>query len=347
MAEMVEVTKQRTLVNPGRRRRRRMSMADKAAFVRRMKRARNAKRRKNAGPYSLRKTKKRRKRQVAYQASLYSRRRNTKRRRKNSFFGGIRKRLKKYTKRRKRNVSHIMTIYPGMNPGRRRRKTNRRRRKNTRKVVIVNMARRRRRHNARRRNYRRRRRNVVYRRRIKRGLYQYSSNPRRRRRRHNRVHYRRRRNPFGMSAGGGLFTKVIGVIGGMAVTKFASGLIPASFATGPMSYIATAVVAVAQGKIIGKVSRNPTLGNDMVVGGLALVAAKILNDYFPSIGAMTGISGLGLIGGSSFYVPQVNLSGNMGAFVVPQAVMGAIPAPTANVGATGTLGRLRRTGRLM
>jgi len=124
------------------------------------------------------------------------------------------------------------------------------------------------------------------------------------------------------------------------------GFVPASFQTGVMKYLATGVVAVAQGKLIGKVSKNTQLGDDFMVGGLALVVAQVLNDFFPSIGAYTGISGMGLIGGSSFYTPQVNQNGSMGTFVVPSATMGAIqgyaPAP-ANAGA----GRLRRTGRLM
>lgn len=275
-------------------------------------------------------------------------------------------------KRKKRNVSHIVVVRRRNPRGYKKgsfvktgaskstgkpigyyKKNPRRRKNNPRKVIIVNMARRRRTNKA------RRHRNVVYRKRIKRGVYQYSSNPgRRRRRRHNpgvrvyrrrrhsvgRRHHYRRRNPGMFSGTAG---KVLGVVGGLAVTKLLMGFVPASLNSGVLGYLTTGVVAVAQGKLIGKVAKNAALGEDMMVGGLAYLAAKVLNDFLPSIGGYTGISGMGLIGGSSFYVPQVQMGGNMGKFVTPSAVSGAIvaaaPAPSANTG----VGRLRRTGRLM
>ena len=137
--------------------------------------------------------------------------------------------------------------------------------------------------------------------------------------------------------------RVLGVVGGVAVTKVLSGFLPASFATGVLSYVGIGAIAVLQGKLVGKFSKSSQLGNDMMVGGLAYLAAKVLNDFFPSIGAYTGISGMGLIGGSSFYNPQVNLNGSMGSFVVPSAVMGAMPVMAASKG----VGAMRRTGRLM
>jgi hypothetical protein len=42
--------------------------------------------------------------------------------------------------------------------------------------------------------------------------------------------------------------------------------------------------------------------------------------------AMLG-SSLGLITGSSFFVPQVNLPGSMASFVVPAAVVSPVPVP--------------------
>jgi len=167
---------------------------------------------------------------------------------------------------------------------------------------------------------------------------------RHRARRSNPGYRRYRRNPSFL--GGGMVARIGGVLGGVAVTKLLMGFVPTSFQTGIMKYLATGVVAVAQGKLIGIFSKYTQLGDDFMVGGLALLVAQVLNDYFPSIGAYTGMSGMGLIGGSSFYTPQVNQNGQMGTFVVPSATMGAIsaayPAP-ANAG----VGRLRRTGRLM
>ncbi len=327
---MIQVEKRRRVVNPGRRRK--MSMVDKLAFVRRMKRARGLK----ANP-SRRKNKK-------YAKSMI---RKLTGRKAPKFLGHTR------VKRRRPNVSSIITVYPAMkssNPGRRKRRTYKRK---VNKGAVSNMATRRRRRTYKARVTRRRRRhNVVYRKRIKRGMYAYSSNPGRRRRRHYRRHnvarrhnVRRRRYNPGIGVGGGVVTKVLGVIGGVAVTKLLCGFLPASLATGPLGYISTGIIAVAQGKLVGKFSKNAQLGNDMMIGGLAYLAAKVLNDFFPSIGSYTGISGMGLIGPSSFYNPQVNVNGSMGSFQVPAAVMGAIPmAPAA---ASASLGRLRRTGRVM
>jgi len=148
--------------------------------------------------------------------------------------------------------------------------------------------------------------------------------------------------------------KVLGALGGMVVTNFATGLIggmlPSSLTSGFMGGLVMAVVAVVQGKLVGKVAKNSAMGDDFMVGGLVYAAAQMLNAILPSAASYTGISGLrgmGLIGGSSFYLPQVNQPGNMGAFQVPQQVTNAlamaVPAATANAG----MGRLRRTGRLM
>jgi hypothetical protein len=134
----------------------------------------------------------------------------------------------------------------------------------------------------------------------------------------------------------------MGVIGGLAVTKVLVGFLPASLSSGILGYLATGAVAVLQGKAVGKVSKNASLGQDFMVGGLAYLAAKVLNDFLPSFGGYTGISGMGLIGGSSFYTPQVNQSGNMGAFVLPSAITGAMAVPTS-----AGMGRARRQGRMM
>ena len=166
-----------------------------------------------------------------------------------------------------------------------------------------------------------------------------------RRRRSNVTHRRHyRRNPGFLTGTAG---RVLGVVGGVAVTKLLSGFIPASFSTGVLSYLATGVIAFAQGKLVGKVSKNAQLGNDFMVGGIAYLVAKILNDFFPTVGAYTGISGMGMIGGSSFYTPQVNLGGSMGNFVTPGSTMRAISAAGAIAPASASLGRLRRTGRIM
>ena len=250
-------------------------------------------------------------------------------------------------KSRKRNVSSILTVWPKSNPGRKRRKSNRGKR-----VVIINkgvakMATRRRRRVTAKRVVRRRRQN--YGTKVGRSWSSYSArrtkkrNPGRRRARRNpgvRRHHRRR-NPGMLTGTAG---RVLGVIGGLAVTKLLTGFLPASINTGVIGYLSTGVLAVLQGKAVAKFAKSEALGNDMMVGGLAYLAAKVLNDFFPSIGTYTGISGMGLIGGSSFYVPQVNQNGSMGSFVVPGAVTGAIPMAMPKAAGMGSM---RRTGRLM
>lgn len=158
---------------------------------------------------------------------------------------------------------------------------------------------------------------------------------------------RRRRNPGFMGMGGtGIASKVLGVLGGIAVTKLIMGFVPATMSTGVLGYLTTGVVAFAQGKLVGKMSKNSSLGDDFMVGGIAYLAAKILNDFFPSIGAYTGVSGMGLLGGTTFYTPVVNSPGSMGTMMIPGQLSAAIAAAQPATPSTG-VGKLRRTGRLM
>ena len=338
---MATVTKLRKLVNPGRRRRnatkRRLSPLQKLYFGSKRQRAavtNRGKRKRNAGPNSFRKTKKRMKSYLKPKARKYL---------------PIRK--------RKRNVSSIVTVWPlgHANPGRKRRS----RKRNTRKVVVINkgakMARKRR-NRSKIRNVRHYRRRRNYGTRTGRSWSTYSlsgrfgkkrkGNPGRRRRRNPSMRrYHRRRNP-GMLTG--VMGRIAGGIGGIAVTKLLMGFVPTSFTGGVLGPIVSAVVAVAQGKLIGKVSKNSQLGDDFMVGGLMYAVATALNQFFPTAGSYTGISGMGLIGGSSFYTPQVSVPGNMGQFVLPQMVsnMAIAPGPQPNMVAGG-VGSVRRRGRMM
>lgn len=279
---------------------------------------------------------------------------------------GKRKRVvatKTVTRKRKRNVGSIITVWPKgkSNPGKRKRYVRRKKINRGKKVIIVNkgekMATKKRRVSRRRRTVavtHRRRRNsgtragrswsTYTKRSAKRrnpGVKRYSRRRRTVRRNPGRRHVRR--NPGMLTGTAG---RVMGVIGGVAVTKLLCGFLPTSLSSGPLGYAATAAVAVLQGKLAGKFSKSSALGNDMLVGGLAYLTAKVLNDFFPTIGTYTGISGMGLIGPSSFYNPQVNRMGNMGSFQIPNAVRGyvagAIPVQTAK-----GVGSMRRTGRLM
>lgn len=169
-----------------------------------------------------------------------------------------------------------------------------------------------------------------------------------------RRHYRR--NPGMLSGGSGIFTQALGVIGGALVTKFGTDAVTSmspTLATGIPSYIVTAIVATLQGKAIGKILKNPKLGNDMTIGGYVYLALRLMQDFLPAIGnpfSLSGIRGMGMIGPSSFYTPQVNTMNSMGNFVLPSMVGNAIAAgmPVAANGMRGLAGSntQRRTGRM-
>lgn len=188
---------------------------------------------------------------------------------------------------------------------------------------------------ARRRRYTRRRRTVM-------------SNPMRRRRRYNPsrrrrvVHHRRhRRSNPGFMSGGGTVMKIAGVIGGAALTKIISDRIPVS---GFMSYVTTGIVATLQGKLVGKITKNAALGNNMMTGGFLYLALKVLGDYVPSLRLPFGLNGMGMLGPSSFYTPQVPMNGSMGSFQLPPIVARAIASVPVQTGMHGLA--QRRTGRM-
>jgi len=351
---MASMTKRRTLVNPGRKRRKNLSLKQLLHFGTKRQRAGAAVRlkRKNAGTRSIRKTKKSLKKSMGYKfVSPFGR------------ASGYRKRTRKFTnrKRRRKNVGTILSVIPNGRRSRKRRRTrnrttvriyNKRKRRvnkgmartRRRKRTTSNPRRRRRVSYRRRRRTavsnptRRRRRNVSYVGRIRRGMYKYS-NPRRRRRSGRRVSNRRyhRRNPGMLSGGAG---KIVGIIGGAAVTALLSKFIPAGLSSGFMGYITKGIVAVLQGKLVGKFSGSRALGQDFMYGGLAYVALSVLNDMFGLSLPGFGLRGMGLIAPSSFYVPQVNAPGSMGSFVRPSMV----PAPY--VAPAGGMGNVRRGGRV-
>jgi hypothetical protein len=263
------------------------------------------------------------------------------------------------------NVGEILTIRPLLHNGGHRRNRKRRtlnnsmarkRRHNVsakRRAAGLKAARtRKRRHNSgrvvnhRRRSYRRRRTTV-------------NAAPRRR-------HYRRntgrrrsyRRNPGGSMFQGG-FGQAMGVIAGAILSKFVTGAV-ASFsptlASGFPLYIVMAITAVAQGKVVGKLLKNPKLGSDMTIGGWVALAIQLMNDFLPGLSpfSLSGMRGMGFIAPSNFYVPQVNRNGSMGSFLLPNSVSSAIAAagmvPAAAVGGgmkgLGSGMNARRVGRL-
>jgi hypothetical protein len=331
------VSKSRVLVNPGRKRRKRnLSLKQLLHFGTKRQRvaAKSRLKRKKSNPYgvfhdSRGLVKKYRKHSTARKAW------NKKGGRTAGYY------IHPTPKKRKKNVGTILTVLPavglaGGNPGRKRssKSSMARRKRSSKRRQPAGLRRywasRKHRANPGRRR-RARRSNPPYIRRVKRGRYLYG-NPHRR---------RYRRNPGIMS---GTTGRVLGVIGGATLTKLFMGFVPASFQTGFLSYISTGVVAVLQGKLVGKVFKNPSVGNDFLTGGLTYLALRVISDFVPSLSGTLGISGMGIIGGSNYFVPQVPLAGNMGAFVPPAMLSSMAAAPVAS-GMHG-LGSMRRVGRL-
>ena len=165
-----------------------------------------------------------------------------------------------------------------------------------------------------------------------------------------RVYHRRhRRNPSRASVMGG-FGKFGGMLGGAAVTHVVTGMLPVTLTSGFIGYVTTALVAVLQGKVIGGVLRKPALGKAMTNGGFFYLGLKVLADFFPSVGQYIpfGLKGMGIIGPSSFYVPQVNQPGSMATFIPPAGLPLAVPVAAGMKGIAGNTFAAggRRTGRL-
>lgn len=249
---------------------------------------------------------------------------------------------------RRPNVGEILTVLPA-NPGRRKHKgrrtknmaaTKRTRASNRRHNRTKNRTRNARRHNPARMHNRRRHRHhnphVVVR---------YRTRPRR----HNRG--RRRNQGRFLSGDAG---KVVSVLGGALVTSTLTGFLPSNLTTGPVGWLTTGVAAVVGGTIVGKVSKNPALGNWFTVGGLVIVGLQIVQQFFPQLalpftvgGTAAGTSGMGLITGSNFYVPQVNQPGSMASFYLPAAIPTPVVAPSGGGTGLGQYQRsMRRVGRL-
>lgn len=150
---------------------------------------------------------------------------------------------------------------------------------------------------------------------------------RRRPRRNPSRRYRRRRNP-NTAVFTGKFKNVLGVLGGAAATKLIVDRLPYGLATGAVSYLSTAVVAMVLGWGVGSLGKNKSLGEQMTLGGLTYLTLRLLQDFVPSVAAISpiGLRGMGVIGPSNFYTPQVPQSGSMRNFVTPSSIASASAA---------------------
>lgn len=171
---------------------------------------------------------------------------------------------------------------------------------------------------------RKRRRNAAAQvtRRRRRTVRRMASNPIRHHRRRRVMNYRRRavnrrgrrRNPDLSASNLSASAKLgLGVLLGVAATRFVLGFVPASLVGTPiMRVVATGAAAF----LVGGASKRfaSSLHGGVVAGGMALTASAALNAFLPSVGAQIGLRGMGEFVPASFPVPQ-------------NPVLAGIPAP--------------------
>lgn len=363
---MAVLVRTRRVVNPGTRRRKRrvnagkkrMTLKQKLHFgtARQRAAARLSLRGRRTNP-SIRKSKKFSKAATAPYAK-----------KKRASYSGHLKRgssikpLRKF--KRRKNIGEIVSIsLAGLNPGRKRRKNTgmakRRRRASAHRVtrrrrrrVVANPAPRR------RRAYRRRRSAVGHRRRRRSNpgkVYAMRRINRGRRRVSRRRSYRRGNPGFG-GVTTGLVSKALAVIGGAIGSKYVTQLALGGNNTGYMGYAGNLVASIALGWATTKVTKSKDLGQMVLVGGIAGLSLRILQDM-TSIGQYVNLSlsgagkggdlGLGIIQDSSFPVPQTFAPGSMTNAIVPRATRSYVSAQTAQmaVASTGKSGMGRMMGR--
>lgn len=328
---------EKSLKNP--KKKRKLSPKQIAIFgTPRQKAALRAKRTRNAGKNSIRKTKKRGVKYTKVYGSPYSN-------------------VRVSRKKRRKNVGEIVSIsLAGLNPGvkRKKRKVNvmaKRRRKNAGTKFGRSWSS----YSAKKRKknpgVRRRRRSthavdsVAVKRRRRR-----TSNPMYKVRRVRRVG-RRRSNPgFLSGVGTGLLPKAIGFLGGMIGARYLTQMVLGSNNTGYVGYAGNVAASVVLGMVAGKVTKSKELGNTVLVGGIAGTLLRVIFDKTPYGSFIQsqlnglgkgGDAGMGIISDSSFFSPQVAQPGSMTNFITPRATRNYVSgqmAQTAAMTAAGSPG---------
>ena len=119
------------------------------------------------------------------------------------------------------------------------------------------------------------------------------------------------------------------MLGGAALTKLAVDRLPYGLNQGPVGYLSTGVVASIMGFAVAKFGKSKVLGEMVALGGFSYLVLRILEDFIPSLAAISPFGlrgGMGVIGPSSFYQPQVPRPGSMHSFQTPAATMAATAA---------------------
>jgi hypothetical protein len=121
--------------------------------------------------------------------------------------------------------------------------------------------------------------------------------PRRRavshRRRRRALNPRRRRNPaFGMR-GSGMAKAVVAGLAGMAAAKLIPTLIPSSIVNSNiMRTLATGASAFVAQMVAKQVTKDPSIADAVLFGGLMQTGSTALNAFLPSLASSLGLSGI-------------------------------------------------------
>ena len=100
-----------------------------------------------------------------------------------------------------------------------------------------------------------------------------------------------------------------GILAGVAGSKIAVGMLPSTFnGTNTTAALSTVGAAIVLGWVGGAITRSPSFGLQVLLGGVAQAGSQLLNEYVPSVGSVVGLSGfranLGDFVPGRFPIPQ-------------------------------------------
>ncbi len=170
-----------------------------------------------------------------------------------------------------------------------------------------------------------------------------AANPRRRRRnatrvvvtaprRHRISHRRRRSNPrrrrnpaaFGLR-GAGMAKAVVAGLAGVAAAKFLPTLVPANLIqSNLMRTLATGASAFVAQMLAKMATKDPTIADAVLFGGLMQTGSTALNAFLPSLARQLGLNGLGDIVDANWSIPEN-----------PLKALPVVPAANARAGVSG------------
>ena len=103
---------------------------------------------------------------------------------------------------------------------------------------------------------------------------------------------RRRRNPFGVDTPG--IGSIAGVLVGVSAAKLIPPMLPIGLGSPITRILTTGAVAFLSGMVAKRVAGN-SVGNYVLLGGLAQTVSMGLNAFLPSVGGALGLSGMGYL----------------------------------------------------